>query len=186
MQGDKITISSCFLRLVFACISRGLRRKNTAKNKRKSTLYVADFEIVLHKMLIAATPFRGHFVTITIISINMILNMITIMIIILSMTTIIISIIMTALNMIIIMTAMLMPLTAMLMPLPLLLIVVGSCLVDIYMADNEWFIIVGRFEIDKLMHMALKITWQGDLEPSWGVAYFGFKMLLFTLFFTLA
>ncbi len=60
MQGDKITISSCFLRRVFACISRGLRHQNTVKTNRISTFYVADFEIFWLKMLIAATPFRGQ------------------------------------------------------------------------------------------------------------------------------
>ena len=44
MQGNKITLPSDFLMLVFACISRGLRHKNPVKTNTKSTFYVADFE----------------------------------------------------------------------------------------------------------------------------------------------
>ena len=46
MLGSKIAISSCFLRLHLACISRGLRHKNPVKTNTKSTFYVADFEDV--------------------------------------------------------------------------------------------------------------------------------------------
>ena len=41
--------------------------------------------------------------------------------------------------------------------------VVGSCLVDIYMADNEWFIIVGGLRLENWGTWHWKSLFQGDL-----------------------
>ncbi len=57
MQATKITLPSDLLMLVFACISRGLRRQNPVKTNTKSIVNVAEFSDFMLKICYWVKPF---------------------------------------------------------------------------------------------------------------------------------